>query len=195
MARNLKCQWCKITDTPKDEMMVEKVGEKTNKYYHKHCWDDHLKHKEFLADEMAKKDELNEVIKEIYGVKELPNQAWVFLEKLRFGNPVFGAKQKTDKRYREGYEYPLIKATFEYCSDTIEYWNSVKNFNGFMGAFKYALSIIIDKIYVVEQRIENAKKQQQMMEKHIETVDNTHEEFTTGFKKKTKNADITDFLD
>lgn len=178
-------------------MMVEKVGEKTNKYYHKHCWDDHLKHKEFLADEMAKKDELNEVIKEIYGVKELPNQAWVFLEKLRFGNPVFGAKQKTDKRYREGYEYPLIKATFEYCSDTIEYWNSVKNFNGFMGAFKYALSIIIDKIYVVEQRMENIKKQQVMMEKHIETVDNTHEEFTTGFQKKTKkkNADITDFLD
>lgn len=195
MARNVKCQWCNISDTPKDQMEFELVGEKTKKYYHKDCWDKYLKHKEFLADEMLKKNELNEVLKDIYGVKELPNQAWVLLEKLRGGNPVFGAKQQIGKRYREGYEYPLIKETFEYCSDTIEYWNGVKNFNGFMSAFKYALSIVIDKIYIVEQRVENVKKQQAMMEKHLEKVEDTYEEFKTGFKKKTKNTDITDFLD
>lgn len=199
-SRKVKCQFCGVTDTPKDEMEFEMVGETkpVRKNYHKHCWEKHLKHKEFIADEMVKKNELNEVLKQIYGVKEIPNQAWVLLEKLRGGNPVFGAKQQTGKRYREGYEYPLIKETFEHCSDTIEYWNGVKNFNGFMSAFKYALSIVIDKIYVVEQRIESAKKQQAMIEKHLEKVVEAEEEdvFKTNYKRKEKaNADITDFLD
>lgn len=193
-----KCQHCEISDTHEDDMEFEMVGDKkpVKRRYHKHCWQEHLKDKEFKADEQVKKDALNEVLKEIYGVKEIPNHAWALLEKLRGGNPVFGAKQNIGKRYKEGYEYPLIKETFEYCSDTIEYWNSVKNFDGFMRAFKYALSIIIDKIYVVEQRVKQREKQEILIEKHIENMEDGSQGFESSYKKPSKsNTDITDFLD
>lgn len=196
--RLVTCQWCKIKDTPKDEMMFEMTNGKKpiRKNYHKHCWEDYLKHKEFLTEEQRKKDELNEVLKEIYGVKEIPNSAWVLLEKLRGGNPIFGKQQQVTKRYKEGYDYSLIKETFEYCSDTIEYHNRTKTFNGFMGAFKYALAIIIDKIYVVEQRVKNREKQQLLIEKHIENVDVEEHVFETTYRKPKKSkADISDFLD
>lgn len=196
--RNVRCQHCEITDTSRDDMVFEMVGDTkpVRKNYHKHCWESHLKHREFLAHEMTLKDELNETLKEIYGVKEIPSQAWALLEKLRGGNPVFGAKQVIGKRYREGYEYPLIKETFEYCSDTIEYWNGVKNFDGFMGAFKYALSIVIDKVYTVEQRVKTREKQELLITKHLEVVEDNDSEFVESYKKKEKpKTDITDFLD
>jgi hypothetical protein len=166
------------------------------KRYHKHCHELYLKDKEFREQEQIKKDALNETIKEIYGVKDIPNQAWTLIACLREGNPVFGSKQKITKRYKEGYDYLLIKETFEYCTDTIEYWNRVKNFDGFMSAFKYAMSIIIDKIYVVEQRKKDRERQQMMTDKHLEELNNDEHDFVSGFKKKEKsNTDITDFLD
>lgn len=198
MARNVKCHWCNVTDTPKDEMEYEMVGEAkpVRKNYHKDCYQKYLEHKEFLAKELIEKNALNEVIKDIYGVTELPSQAWMFLEKLRFGNPVF-QNQQTGKRYREGYEYSLIKATFEYCSDTIEYYNRTKDFNGFMGAFRYALTIIIDKIYYVEQR-ENERKARESISKRKEEVQNHDNEnlvFNAQNGKREDEMDISDLLD
>lgn len=189
---------CGVDDTHMDEMKFEMVGVKKpmKKFYHSNCFEKHLVEKEFRAKEQVEKDELTEVIKHIYGVKEVPRQAFPLLEAMRNGQPVFGKKQNMGKRYKEGYSYTLIKETFEYCSDTIEYWNSVKNFNGFMGAFKYALSIVIDKIYIVEQRAENRRKQELMMNKHVDAVDVEEHEFVNSYKKKEKpNTDITDFLD
>lgn len=193
----VKCQFCNNKDTDRKEMNFELASNgKTKKYYHKDCWNDYLEHKEFIKDEMVKKDELNEALKNLYGVKEIPNQAWVLLEKLRGGNPVFGAKQQIGKRYREGYEYPLIKETFEYCEDTINYWLGAKNFEGFMGAFKYSLSIVIDKIYYVEQRAKEREQRESMVEKHVEKADNDESYFESNYKKPSKTkSDISDFLD
>lgn len=194
-----KCQHCGLIDTHEDDMEFEMVGvtKPVKKRYHKECFEQHLIDKAFKAEEQIKKDALNETIKEIYGVKELPNPAWTMLEALRGGNPVFrGKQQNMGKRYKEGYDYLLIKATFEYCSDTIEYWNGVKPFNGFMGAFTYAMSIIIDKVYVVEQRVKHQEKQEILIDKHLENTENSNQEFETNYKKPSKsNADITDFLD
>lgn len=192
-----KCQWCKEKGFL-DEMEVELVGNEkvVRKCYHTECHIDYLKDKAFKAKEQIKKDSLNEVLKEIYGVKEIPSQAWTLLESLRNGQAVFGAKQSIGKRYKEGYEWSLIQETFEHCSDTIEYWNGVKNFNGFMGAFKYAMTIIIDKIYFVEQRVANREKQKDLMEKHVDNLDDSIHEFESNYKKPTKTQkSITDFLD
>lgn len=197
MARKTrKCQICK-GEGLFEEMKVEFVG-KTKpvpKYYHETCHEEHLKDKAFKEVEQREKDELNEVIKKIYGVKEVPKQAWTLLEKLRGGNPVFGKKQQIGKRYKQGYKYPLIKETFEHCSETIEYWNGVKNFEGFMGAFKYALTIVIDKIYFVEQRATEREKKNALIEKHIEELEAEEQTYESNYKKKTSNTDITDFLD
>ena len=192
-----KCQYCKIDDTLKEDMEFEMVGIKkpVAKFYHKDCFQKHLEDKAFKEEERKKKDELNEVIKEIYGVKEVPNSAWVLLEKLRNGEPIFGPRQKMNKRYKEGYDYILIKETFEYCSDTIEYYNGLKDFNGFMGAFKYALSIIIDKIYIVEKRMQEKEHQRTLMKKHEIEVDMDVSSHSNYKKPSKSNTDISSFLD
>lgn len=190
-----KCRYCKIDDTHKDEMEVEYVGtKKTPKYYHKECYKEYRKEKDFKEEESRKLDELVEVIQNIYGVKELPTQAYPLLQKLRNGEKVFG-KQQTSKRYKEGYDFEVIKETYDYCSETIEYWNQHKSFNdSFMNAFKYGLSIIIDKIYYVEQRIENRKEQEKAIDKHIEQLREEDFDFESSYEKNKEKEEDFDFL-
>ena len=82
MGRMLKCQRCGVADTEKDELEFDLVGEKkpVKKYYHKSCYQEHLKDKEFKAKESKELDELIEVIKDIYGVKVVPNTIYPFLQ-------------------------------------------------------------------------------------------------------------------
>lgn len=198
MARNVKCYWCNVTDTPKDEMEFEMVGQKkpVRKNFHKGCYPAHLKDKEFKAKEQEEKDKLTEVIKKIFGVEEVPRQAFPLLEALRNGEPVFGKKQKIGKRYKEGYEYSLIKETFEYCSDSIDYWLRTKDFNGFMGGFKYSMSIVIDKIYTVEKKAKVREKKKELINKHLEQVEVEDQIFESNYKVPKKNDnDISEFLD
>lgn len=192
-----KCMRCKIEDTNVEDMEFEIVGEKRplKKFYHKHCFVEHQQEKQFKAEEAEKLDKLVETLKKIYGVKTVPPQAYPFLQKLRNGEPVYG-KQDCSKRYKEGYDYLLIEETFDYCSETIEYYNGTKGFNGFMQAFKYALSIIIDKIYFVEQRVKDRKRAEIMAQKQMEQMDLEGDfEVKTNYKKPTHKNDISDFLD
>lgn len=191
-----KCQRCKIDDTLMEDMDFETVGEKRplKKFYHKECYAEHLKEKQFKAEEAEKLDKLVHTIQKIYGVSSLPNQAYPFLQKLRNGEPVYG-KQQVTKRYKEGYDYLLIEETFDYCSSTIEYYNSVKNFDGFMSAFRYALSIIIDKIYLVEKRAQERLKQEMAVERQMKQLEAEEETYASNYKKPTQTNDITDFLD
>lgn len=194
MARTIKCNKCGISDTIKDELEFELVGEKQlKKYYHKGCFQEHLKDKVFKAQERVELDKLVEVIKDIYGVKLIPNGVYPFLQDLRNGNKFFG---KHDYKYKEGYTYDLIAETFSYCSDTIEYWNAKKSFNGFSHALRYGLAIVCDKLSIVEQRRKQREKQKQLINIHLENADAEDNEFETSYKKSKKsNADITDFLD
>jgi hypothetical protein len=196
MAQTRKCQYCKDKGLLED-MKIEIVGQAkpVRKFYHENCHNEFLKEKAFKEKEQSELDELTETIKSIYGVKDLPRQAFSLLQKLRNGDPVFGAKQKTGKRYKQGYEYTLIKETFEHCSETIHYWNSVKGFEGFMGAFKYALTIIIDKIYFVEQRVKERESKKAMIDKHVAEVEYDEHIFEHSYKKKSSDTDITNFLD
>lgn len=197
MSRPVKCQWCG-DKSPKSEMEFELVGKAkpVRKYYHESCHKEFLKDKAFKEKEAEELDKLKETIEDIFGIKQLPNQAYPFLQKLRNGEQVFG-RQNIGKRYKEGYEYNLIEETFRHCEDTIHYWLSVKtDFNGFMGAFKYALSIVIDKIYFVEQRVNEQESKKRMIEKHIETVEAEDTMFESSYEKnKSKDDDILDFLD
>lgn len=190
-----KCQWCGVSDTHKDEMEVEmSQGKKpVAKRYHKHCYQEYLKDKEFKEQERIELDKLVEVIKKLYGVKVVPHSAYPFLQDLRNGTKFFG---RNDYKYKQGYSYDLIAETFEYCSDTIEYWNAKKSFNGFTNALRYGLAIVCDKLSVVENRRKDRERQESLVEKHLENTKPEEEEFTSSYKKKQKsNTDITDFLD
>ncbi|UGO50961.1 hypothetical protein PQE70_gp108 [Bacillus phage vB_BanS_Nate] len=192
--RTRKCQRCKVEDTLMEEMEFEIVGEKRplRKFYHKACYQEHLKDKQFKAEESEKLDKLVETLKEIYGVSTVPPQAYPFLQKLRNGEPVYG-KQELTKRYKEGYDYLLIAETFDYCSATIEYYNGIKGFDGFMSAFRYALSIIIDKIYVVESKVKERERAEIVADRQMKQMQN--ETYNTNYKRPTATNDITDFLD
>lgn len=191
--RLVKCQKCGISDTPKDQMEFEEIGaKKTKKYYHKDCFQDHLKDKEFKEQERVELDKLVELIKSIYGVKAIPNPCYPYLQDLRNGTKFFG---KFDYKYKQGYTYDLIAETFDYCTDTIEYWNGRKNFSGFSSALRYGLAIVCDKLSVVEQRRKDRERQQRLIEAQVEQEQANSQEFKTSFKKKKSNTDITDFLD
>lgn len=196
MARKVKCQYCGITDTSKNEMEFELVGKSKpiKKYFHKTCYQEYLKEKEFKEKEAKELEELKTTIENIFGIKQLPNQAYPFLQKLRNGEQVFG-NQNMGKRYKQGYTYPLIKETFEYCEDTIQYWLTIKDFDGFMNAFKYALSIVIDKIYFVEKRAKERENKNMLIEEHIKQIEVSDEIFESNYKKKNDKDDILDFLD
>lgn len=199
MARIVKCRWCDISDTPRSNMEFEVVGKKrkSRMYYHKDCYKHFLEDKKFKEQEAKELDSLRLTIEEIFGVRQLPYQAYPFLQNLRNGEQVFGG-QRTGKRYKEGYEFSLIEETFRYCEDTIHYWLNRRDFKGFMNAFKYSLAIIIDKIYFVEQRVESQKSNMRMLEQHVEQVKaeevNT---FKSSYEKRSTRTDddILDFLD
>lgn len=177
-------------------MEFELVGKnQTRKYYHKHCYGDFLKDKAFKEKEAKEKDELVETIKRIYGVKEVPSSTYPLIEGLRNGNKVFGNKQKIGKRYKQGYSYNLIMKTFEYCEDTIQYWNGVKDFDSFSNAFKYGLTIVIDKIYFVEQREKEREARDIVAKKHSEKSVIDSDVFESNYKKRKDDNDISSFLD
>ena len=195
MGRKVKCQWCG-EKSDSDEMKFELYGAREQKkYYHKNCYNYYLKDKKFKEKERVEKDNLIEKIKKIYNVKEVPRQVYPLIEALRNGQPVFGNRQNTGKRYKEGYSYNLIEKTYDYCADTIEYWNSVKGFDSFMGAFKYGLSIVIDKIYFVEKKEEEKENKDILIEKHIKKAKETEVLFETSYMKPKKINDISVFLD
>lgn len=173
-------------------MEVEFVGAKnTPKYYHPNCFLEHLKDKEFKELERQELDKLVEVIKNIYGVKTIPNNAYPYLQDLRNGTKFFG---KYDYRYKEGYAYDLIAEAFLYCSDTIEYWNARKTFNGFTNALRYGLAIVCDKLSIVENRRKEREKQKLQIERHLENANEEDQIFEESYKKpsKRKNTDIFD---
>ena len=178
-----------------DDMEFEMVGIKkpAKKYYHKKCFEEHLKEKAFKEQERVELDKLIEVIKDIYGVKDVPKTAYPYLQDLRNGNKFFG---RYDYKYKGGYSYDLIAETFDYCSDTIEYWNSQKSFTGFTNALRYGLAIVCDKLSIVENKRKQREKQESLIEKHLEQTDASQQEFETAYKKPAKKKDdILDFLD
>lgn len=188
------CQLCKIKAL-KEDMEFEMVGTKTPlaKYYHKGaCWETRLKEKAFNEIESKELDDLVEIIKEIYGVKLIPSNSYPFLQALRNGTKFFG---KNDYKYKQGYSYDLIAETFNYVSESIEYANRTKSFNGFNNALRYGLAIVCDKLSVVEQRRNLREKQSILIDKHLESIE-SEDEFVSSYKKKDKSkSDITDFLD
>lgn len=188
------CQVCKIKSL-KEDMEFEMVGTKTPlaKYYHKGiCWETRLKEKAFKENERIEMDALVEVIKEVYGVKAIPNSCFVYINELRNGTTFFG---KNDYKYKQGYSYELMAETFNYVSESIEYANRTKTFGGFNNAFRYGLAIVCDKLSTVENRRKLREKQNILIDKHLEDVGN-EDEFVNTYKKKEKSkTDITDFLD
>lgn len=198
-----KCYWCNVTDTNMEDMEFILVGDTQNKkkHYHKgECWEAYQKRQAFIDKELKELDDLRLYIEDLYGIVKgegLPKEAYSLLQKIRNGQPALRNQTNIGKRYKEGYTYPVIQETFDYCSETIEYWNKRKNFDSFMGGFIYALTIVIDKLYFVDKRKTERERVKALADKHLKEVESQGEvEYKSNYKKPSKsNTDISDFLD
>lgn len=192
----VKCWWCGEKDTDRKDMNFDLVGEKSKKYYHKECYPKFLEHKKFKKEESKKLDDLYNCIKDIYQVKgSLPPSAVALLQDMRNGKEVLRGR-KMGKRYKEGYSYEIIQKTFEECEKDIHYSIATKtHIKGFMGIFKYTLTIVLDNIYNVAKDEEDRKYSEELL-KHRELNTNDSESIYQPSYKKSKNIgqDVNDFL-
>lgn len=190
--RTKKCAWCKISDTPKSQMEEVKAGEKNFNHYHKGtCYESYLQEKANKEKESAELDVLVEVIKKIYGVKVLGNNAYNLLYGIRNG----ATHSNKNNKAKKGYDFLLIAETFEYCTDTIEYWNAKKDFNGMDNALRYGLSIVSSKLPVVEKRKKEREKNKIAVEEHTKNIEFEEQVFESNFDNKKKKDVIGDLFD
>lgn len=198
-----KCFWCNVTDTNMQDMEFVMVGETKPRKLHYHkgeCWEAYQEHQAFIDKELEELDELRLYIEDLYGVSKgegLPKTAYSLLQKVRNGEPALRNQKNMGKRYKEGYTYPVIRETYDYCSETIEYWNRRKKFDSFMSGFIYGLTIVIDKLYFIDQRVTERKRLESLADKHLKEMEAQGDvEFKSNYKKPSKsNTDISDFLD
>jgi hypothetical protein len=195
----VKCRYCDIKDTEREEMKVEvhttDGGNTQRKYYHIDCYPKYKVEKEFKEKEYEQLVKLVDTILEVHKIKNIPNQFYPFIQDLRNGTVLFG---KNKKRYKDGYPYSLIAKTYEFCRESIEYWKKNKDFDSTMGELKYCWAIINDKINVVKKKEEKksfqkAKSEAEQKEQQKNGTVNHHAK-VVEFKKKQREDDISDFL-
>ena len=185
------CRWCK-QKSESSEMVSEKQG-KQNKFYHKSCYDDYLKDKEFKQKQVSLKQKLHEKVAEIYEIPidMLPKDYFSYIENIRNGEPAFKGHRPSTK-YKQGYEYSIIEKTYDYCRKDIEYWNKAKDFDSIGTAIRYGLRIVLDKIHYVSRKESMYNAEESVTAKKAEGF---KESFESTYKKSSRETDISDFLD
>ena len=179
----LKCQWCNTKD--RDEKVKDKKG-----YYHKKCFDEFLEYKKFKEKEKQDFALLLETICKIHRIDLIPNQFYPFLQEIRNGSVLFG---KVKKSYKEGIEYNIIKQTYEYCQDNINWAKNNKEFKDTLQELKYGLAIIKNNINKIVQR-EKKKNEEQRRKIKTENIDEL-DESNIKYNNKKNKYDISDFID
>lgn len=199
--RKVKCKCCGLTDTPKKDMSqyvyYTDKGNEVSENVHKDCYEQHVKNKEFYKKEYIELDSLYETIMRIHQLKSFPPNFFPMIQELRNGTILVGRKKK--KKYKEGYPYPLIEKTYEYCQESIEYWKKNKEFTTIMQELMYCWMIINSKIIDVKKRDEKKellkakKKAEEKQEAKLDGTTHQNKENVT-FKKQKREDDLSAFL-
>lgn len=193
MTRYVKCQFCNSTEeysTRFDKMeVVTKVSETTGKsknfYYHKgECYERHTKKEKFILDELTKKDELNDVLKDIYNIKfQVPSRIWEILQDLRNGTNRYQKFFK--KRYKEGVPYDVIAESYRMSKDSIHWAKLNRRFKTLEVEMKYGIAIMQNKIEDAHKKIKNTEQVKKASEGKVEReISDIIENRDVVFKKK-----------
>ena len=176
-----------------EEMEFEDVG-KSGKYYHKSCFEEYAKDKEFQEKENAERKKMHEYIAEIYNIpiESFPRAIFPELENIRNGEEIFKGSKKTIKR-KQGYSYNTIRMTYKYCRGQLEYWNEAKDFDSITIAMRYGMRIIMDKISYIDKKVKESEEVRAYSESKSDI--NKQSEFVSNFKKTESKRDISKFLD
>jgi hypothetical protein len=201
LARYVKCQYCNETipysekDTLTKEVKVSKsTGKSKNLYYHPECYPKHIKCQEFLSKEKQERDELNEVVKNIYGVQyQLPLKFWEMVNDIRNGTNRYEKFWK--KRYKKGIPYSVLKEAFLMSKADIEWARLNKRFRTLDQELRYGLVIAVSKANDAHRKIK-AREQQEKMALAIEQnqLEMMQDDREVSYKNVAKKHDDISFI-
>lgn len=206
MPRYVKCRHCNETElfVEREEKMEivtivsEKTGKSKNTFYHKEkCWINYQKEQEFIIGELNEKDNLNDVIKEIYNIQyQIPPRIWSLLQDLRNGTNRY---QKFFKRkYKEGVPYDVLAQAYRMSKDGLHWAKLNKRFKSLEEEMRYGVIVMQSKIEDARRKIKLSEQSQKFSDaKESDVVRDILDNREVDFKKnkpKEKELDLSDIL-
>ena len=150
------CPVCKRKDKIDVMVQYEKLP---NRYLHPECKEMEMERFKRNQIEQEKKDIFWQTLAEIVNLKfvDIPPRIYTLAQNLRNGNPVFN-KKKTDKRYRDGFEWDVMTRTVIDSKQKIRTAIETKDFQSIDSALYYVMKIVVNRIPLVHQKMEREKK-------------------------------------
>lgn len=150
------CPVCKRKDKIDVMVQYEKLP---NRYLHPECKEMEMERFKRNQIEQEKKDIFWQTLAEIVNLKfvDIPPRIYTLAQNLRSGNPVFN-KKKTDKRYRDGFEWDVMTKTVIDSKQKIRTAIETKDFQSIDSALYYVMKIVVNRIPLVHQKMEREKK-------------------------------------
>ena len=150
------CPVCKKKDKIDVMVQYEKLP---NRYLHPECKEMEIEKFKINQIEQEKKDIFWQTLAEIVNLKfvDIPPRIYTLAQNLRSGNPVFN-KRKTDKRYRDGFEWDVMTRTVIDSKQKIRTAIKTKDFQSIDSALYYIMKIVVNRIPLVHQKMEREKK-------------------------------------
>lgn len=150
------CPVCKKKDKIDVMVQYEKLP---NRYLHPECKEMEIEKFKINQIEQEKKDIFWKTLAEIVNLKfvDIPPRIYTLAQNLRSGNHVFN-KRKTDKRYREGFEWDVMTRTVIDSKQKIRTAIETKDFQSIDSALYYIMKIVVNRIPLVHQKMEREKK-------------------------------------
>lgn len=150
------CPVCKKKDKIDVMVQYEKLP---NRYLHPECKEMEIEKLKINQIEQEKKDIFWKTLAEIVNLKfvDIPPRIYTLAQNLRSGNPVFN-KRKTDKRYRDGFEWDVMTRTVIDSKQKIRTAIETKDFQSIDSALYYIMKIVVNRIPLVHQKMEREKK-------------------------------------
>jgi primosomal protein N' len=173
----------------------ETTGKTKNNYFHKgECWEQHLKRKNFIVQEMKEKDELNEVIKSIHDIKyDIPPRIWELIQDLRNGTNRYVSFWK--KKYKAGVPYSVMAEAYRMSKDNIEWAKLNKRFKTKEIELSYCLRTMQSRIEDAYRKIKRTEQSKQIAKAtEIHQVEQLIENRQVEFKKQKSEFDISHIL-
>ena len=162
------CPVCKKKDKIDVMVQYEKLP---NRYLHPECREIEIERFNKNQIEKEQKDIFWKTLSEIVNLKfiDIPPRIYTLAQNLRSGNPVFN-KKKTDKRYRDGFEWDVMTRTVIDSKQKIRTAIETKDFQSIDSALYYVMKIVVNRIPLVNQKMEREKKALEVQKAREESI-------------------------
>lgn len=162
------CPVCKKKDKIDVMVQYEKLP---NRYLHPECREIEMERFNKNQIEKEQKDIFWKTLSEIVNLKfiDIPPRIYTLAQNLRSGNPVFN-KKKTDKRYRDGFEWNVMTRTVIDSKQKIRTAIETKDFQSIDSALYYVMKIVVNRIPLVNQKMEREKKALEVQKAREESI-------------------------